>query len=251
MNDNTPTPTWEAFACYLVDRCEGETITEENIQFWAANMLKTQNYANIVDPMIKEYEIVIESNDILVRELDFLLNGLEAAKQASLCDIVSQLRLTKMCKCKVISLRLARDNSERLFYLTNVITKENGVIVGHVTDGGWAFVYEPETQQLKYCDYVWQYPQDDWVDDGEYVIDEQNPVTVHTAKLQWSIDIPIEHKKDSSSAFDYAEKVITKVKNESQWGITTSGVTIYTYPSENIEHDVNNLVYTASNEIKE
>lgn len=78
---------------------------------------------------------------------------------------------------------------------------------------------------------------------GEYVVDEQNPVTVHTAKLQWAIDIPMDHSKDSTSAFEYAETVIAKVKNDSHWCITTAGVTVYTYPNENIEHDANNLVY--------
>lgn len=50
MNDNTPTPTWGALSCYLIDHCEGETITEENLQCWVAKMLKNPNYTNIVDP---------------------------------------------------------------------------------------------------------------------------------------------------------------------------------------------------------
>ncbi len=40
-----------------------------------------------------DYEEALESNRVLVRELDVLLNGEDgAAKQASLCDIVSQVR---------------------------------------------------------------------------------------------------------------------------------------------------------------
>jgi len=41
---------------------------------------------------IADYEEVLEGHRRLVRELDVLLNGAGAAKQASLCDIVSQVR---------------------------------------------------------------------------------------------------------------------------------------------------------------
>lgn len=39
-----------------------------------------------------EYREVLEDHKRLVRELDVLLNGKNAAEQASLCDIVAQLR---------------------------------------------------------------------------------------------------------------------------------------------------------------
>lgn len=41
---------------------------------------------------VKDYEEVLSDHKKLVKELDVLLNGENAAKQASLCDIVSQLR---------------------------------------------------------------------------------------------------------------------------------------------------------------
>lgn len=257
MKKKQPIPSWEALACYMVDHCEGEMVTEENIQRWASKMLVNPKYATVIDPLvhelestIRDYEEITEDHNGLVCDLDVLLNGTNAAKQASLCDIVSQLRVTEIGKCKVISLRIVPDDSERVYYLTNVNINENGVIVGNVADGDWAFVYEPETQQLKCCNYEWRYPQEWCDDDGEWVVDERNPVTVHTAKLQWSVDIPTEHSKNSTAAFEYAETVIAKVKNESQWCITTAGVTVYTYPNENIEHDANNLVYTPCNVIK-
>lgn len=41
---------------------------------------------------IADYERAIESHNALVRELDVLLNGDNAAPQASLCDLVAQLK---------------------------------------------------------------------------------------------------------------------------------------------------------------
>jgi hypothetical protein len=41
--------------------------------------------------MIDDYEEVLADHRRLVRQLDMLLNGSYAAKQASLCDIVSQV----------------------------------------------------------------------------------------------------------------------------------------------------------------
>ncbi|MES2428266.1 MAG: hypothetical protein V4560_14900 [Bacteroidota bacterium] len=43
------------------------------------------------DLTIEDYKEVIESNKALVRELDVFINGKNAAKQASLCDVVSQV----------------------------------------------------------------------------------------------------------------------------------------------------------------
>jgi hypothetical protein len=42
--------------------------------------------------LIDDYEQVQADHRRLVRELDALLNGFDAAPQASLCDIVSQVR---------------------------------------------------------------------------------------------------------------------------------------------------------------
>lgn len=50
--------------------------------------------------IITAHEHVMEDHDRLVRELDVLLNGENAAKQASLCDIVAQVRNTKMSPFK-------------------------------------------------------------------------------------------------------------------------------------------------------
>lgn len=41
---------------------------------------------------IADYKAVIADHQRLVRELDVLLNGPNAARQASLCDIVAQVR---------------------------------------------------------------------------------------------------------------------------------------------------------------
>lgn len=49
----------------------------------------------VADPTplcIADYEEVLTDHRRLVRELDALLNGAGAARQASLCDIVSQVR---------------------------------------------------------------------------------------------------------------------------------------------------------------
>ncbi|WP_175706793.1 hypothetical protein [Burkholderia ambifaria] len=35
----------ENFACYLIDKCEGETVTEENVQAWLGAMLRDPQYA--------------------------------------------------------------------------------------------------------------------------------------------------------------------------------------------------------------
>lgn len=48
-------------------------------------------------PTIEDYEEVLEDHRRLVRELDVLLNGEHgAAKQASLCDIVGQVRAERL-----------------------------------------------------------------------------------------------------------------------------------------------------------
>lgn len=50
--------------------------------------------------VIRDMEDTMEDHRRLVRELDVLLNGEEgAAKQASLCDIVAQVRRSKATPC--------------------------------------------------------------------------------------------------------------------------------------------------------
>lgn len=61
----------------LVDTDTSETLwSEENLQL----------------PSKQDYEEVLKGHRELVKELDVLINGKNAAKQASLCDIVSQLK---------------------------------------------------------------------------------------------------------------------------------------------------------------
>jgi DNA-binding MarR family transcriptional regulator len=33
---------WERFAGYMLDNCEGQTVTEENLQFWLSEMLRKE-----------------------------------------------------------------------------------------------------------------------------------------------------------------------------------------------------------------
>lgn len=41
---------WERYAAYLLNHCEGETITEENLQRWLADMLESEKQT----PVLKE-----------------------------------------------------------------------------------------------------------------------------------------------------------------------------------------------------
>lgn len=50
---------------------------------------------DIFAPTPEDYEAVLSDHRRLVRELDFVLNGDNAAEQASLCDIVAQVKATK------------------------------------------------------------------------------------------------------------------------------------------------------------
>ena len=36
--------SWQAFACYLIDHCKGETVSEEAVQRWSAKMLEIPQY---------------------------------------------------------------------------------------------------------------------------------------------------------------------------------------------------------------
>ena len=71
----------------LVQGVEYFDLTEDDL-------LTLIEHAKVEQLAINDYEEVLASQRQLVKELDSLLNG-EAARQASLCDIVSQLRKAK------------------------------------------------------------------------------------------------------------------------------------------------------------
>jgi hypothetical protein len=50
------------------------------------------NRISALEAELADYKSVLDDKRRLTRELDVLLNGAGAAKQASLCDIVSQVR---------------------------------------------------------------------------------------------------------------------------------------------------------------
>ena len=90
-------------------RYGGLTITDDKKDVWdvvhelAMNHRTLADYLFSHDPLpkkeeltIADYQAVLEDHKRLVRELDVLLNGVGAAKQASLCDIVAQLKKQSM-----------------------------------------------------------------------------------------------------------------------------------------------------------
>jgi hypothetical protein len=71
----------------------------ENADWWEDSLTNAVHNAKVfVEETISpaatasDYEEVLEDHRRLVRELDVILNGEGAAKQASLCDIVAQLK---------------------------------------------------------------------------------------------------------------------------------------------------------------
>ncbi len=85
----------------LIEKLRKQADDTSNPIYWelrnllneAADALEDQ------DQLIEDYEEVNKDKKRLVRELDVLLNGeAGAAKQASLCDIVSQLRIMKCAR---------------------------------------------------------------------------------------------------------------------------------------------------------
>lgn len=61
-------------------------------------MIDAKHYMDMCERysrVIEDYERVLADHRRLVRELDVLLNGDGAAKQASLCDIVGQVASKK------------------------------------------------------------------------------------------------------------------------------------------------------------
>lgn len=82
-------PDYDAWVLWVkeCDKRTGSRPTPLETYTW----LKKQ--ASVVIAKVKnDYEEVLTDNRKLVRKLDVIINGKEAAKQASLCDIVSQLR---------------------------------------------------------------------------------------------------------------------------------------------------------------
>ena len=63
---------------------------------------------------VADYEEVLADHRRLVREMDVLLNGDGAAKQASLCDIVAQVARTKRITPQVKMIGLTREQHCRL-----------------------------------------------------------------------------------------------------------------------------------------
>lgn len=49
------------------------------------------------------YQVINNSHNVLVREIDIILNGKNAAQQASLCDLVGQI---KQQAAELVALRL-------------------------------------------------------------------------------------------------------------------------------------------------
>ena len=92
---NTNTDSDEDFiysgGCLTRDGWHGHLHKNPKVVSWLSK--QTIPAVAVADELtVQDYKEVIEDNKRLVRELDFLLNGENAAKQASLCDIVSQLK---------------------------------------------------------------------------------------------------------------------------------------------------------------
>jgi hypothetical protein len=67
---------------------DGAPITTTILESWIPVIERTVDALNLTPA---DYEEVLAGHRRLVRELDVLLNGDGAAKQASLCDVISQL----------------------------------------------------------------------------------------------------------------------------------------------------------------
>lgn len=245
-----PTPTWEALACYMIDNCEGETITEESIQRWACKMLLNSRYNTVVDPLIMRdvrlhdaavAESITETGKALVRELDELLNGEHACETHTLHDIVEKLRAQHNIIHRVYAVKLhASQDTERRYYLSRVQQFSNGDVIAHVPYGDWAFIYEAATRTLKYCFYDWITENDD--NEGEWRPNTSSPISEMQATLLWCVDIPAEYCLDESSmaaqnndaldALDYAYMRIPDSLTDEQRNFPPAGVTVFHYPTK-------------------
>jgi hypothetical protein len=93
-------PKVDAEGCVIVHLQPNISSAEEFIRSKKGDMavdlydsVLMEEYADLkVKEAVKDYEEVIEDHKRLVRELDLIVNKKKAAKQASLCDLVSQLR---------------------------------------------------------------------------------------------------------------------------------------------------------------
>jgi hypothetical protein len=76
--------------------CEGHyRDLAQRVQFGEIHQLQEENtrlraQVEQLTQLVKDYEEVDKDRDRLVREMDVIMNGENAAKQASLCDMVSQ-----------------------------------------------------------------------------------------------------------------------------------------------------------------
>lgn len=99
---------------YIDDRVGGATIPREQLPllcegYAALDQLiaRLEGGEDIFAPTVSDYEEVLADHRRLVRELDVALNGDNAAKQASLCDIVAQV------KAEGITARLDGDGAKQ------------------------------------------------------------------------------------------------------------------------------------------
>ena len=81
-----------------VDRLDNQLSQAKQQRMWLDSaiergelMLKSHEVARLQE-LVAQYEEVHADHQRLVRELDVIINGDGAAPQASLCDIVSQMR---------------------------------------------------------------------------------------------------------------------------------------------------------------
>jgi hypothetical protein len=81
----------------------------------------TQLIAEFMHGMIKDYEEANEDKNRLVREIDVILCGKDAAKQASLCDLVNPIRELKENYDK-----LKKENAafKQAIGVNNIVVKE-------------------------------------------------------------------------------------------------------------------------------
>jgi hypothetical protein len=80
-----------------IDKVMGEITSVIDFDYMRIRSILTsvfgeQSIPQDIHTVIADYEEVLEDQKSLVRELDVLLNGSGAAQQASLCDIVGQVR---------------------------------------------------------------------------------------------------------------------------------------------------------------
>jgi len=93
-----------------IDKVMGEITSVIDFDYMRIRSILTsvfgeQSIPQDIHTVIADYEEVLEDQKSLVRELDVLLNGDGAAQQASLCDIVGQVRAEHIRSKKYIRYR--------------------------------------------------------------------------------------------------------------------------------------------------